>query len=206
MNGFDFLGVTPDQYKEIETKEPGEGQQVLDSGVYDAKVKEVAKYKNDKGGVQGKITVELPQYLGHEITKYVTFVKNDGTEIDWGKSELKQLLDSIGADPSELNVVEGETKAYGQNRKAAILKGIEGRPLKVAVRKVHQPGSNYEWFNEIEFFMRPDGTNAKGENVAERFLKKIEKTPVLERKPRNTTGSTTATVTTSSGTNVADLI
>lgn len=200
-----FLGMDETEFEKIEEEKPSGSGAVLDSGVYKAKIKEIGQFKGEKGGVQIKIAVTLDEFLDHEVSKYPVIVTKDGVKSEWGPREVKHVISAANIDPTTVTQVQGKMKAYNKEVDAILLKGVEGKPLKIALRKVHDPEGKYEWYNEIEHFMRVDGTNAKGEDLEGPFLKKIEKNPILERKSKKTNTADT-TVKTANGTDIASLI
>jgi len=205
MNVLNDLGINKEQWEEVAPIEVNEGYKPLESGVYNATVKEVAYYTTDNGAVQLKIVLTVPELLDHELTQYQNIKKRNGEVNEIGERWFKGLFDATNTDINDTIVEEGEFEAYGSKKKGKIIRGLTGKPLKALVRAVHEEGAKFPDYNEFTF-ARIDGTNGKGEDIVSKFKETIEKVPVLQRTAKNQQGGSQKEVKTSSGQDVKDLL
>lgn len=199
MSFIDELEIDQTTYKEAEEQIVKPAFEVLPSGAYKAELKELATFTTDSGAGMMKAVVYIKS-KDRSIDVYQNTKKKDGTPNDIGTATFKHIIQALNVDESELSVKEEKIKAYGKEVDAKVVKGVTGKTFVALVRAVHEEGAKFEDSNEIEAWARADGTNAKGEDLVETFNKKIEKTPVLQRKAKegsagnaNTKAETTAT-------------
>jgi len=166
---------------------------LLKSGAYKATVKELATFVTEKGAKQLKIVVNVTSE-DHDITIYQNITKKDGEPNVIGTATFKHVLDALGEEG--LSVVEAKIKGYAKEVDAQCIQGMSSKPIIVLVREVHQPGEKLEEVNEIDGYLEADGTNAKNENMVDAYVEKITKTPILERKVKAGSASTSAGGTT----------
>ena len=207
MDNFKALGLDESVYNEAEEQTVSEGFKPLDSGIYKAKVKELAIFETDSGAGMLKIVVspiDLKDSLT-DITVYQNIKKKNGEANPIGTATLKHILDACNTTLEEVVVKNEEIVGYGKPKQAKVIKGIQDKVILAFIRSVHEEGAKYETYNEIEAYARQDGTNAKGEDLTEAFKKKIEKNPVLKRKAKEPVSNGT-TAKTADGKNIADLL
>jgi len=174
---------------------------LLKSGAYKATVKELATFVTEKGAKQLKIIVNITSE-DHDITVYQNITKKDGNPNVIGTATFKHVLDALGEEG--LSVVEAKIKGYAKEVDAQCIQGMSSKPIIVLVREVHQPGEKFEEVNEIDGYLKADGTNAKNENMVDAYVEKITKTPILERKVKAGSASASAGGTTDTSSKAID--
>jgi len=166
---------------------------VLPSGVYRATVKELATFVTEKGATQLKVIVSIKPE-NQEITSYQNITKKDGNPNPIGTSVFKHILDALGEEG--LTAKSGKIKGYAKEVDANCIMGMSNKPIMVLIRQVKEPGAQYEDSNEIDGYLRADGTNSKNENLVDDYIEKITKTPILIRKTKDKASSSSAGGTT----------
>jgi len=195
------LGLDKAKVESVEVASIREGFEVLKSGIYKGTLKTLGLFSTDTENVlQCKMVAEINvngEEKPREISKYFNFRynKKDSDEVVINDIGLKDLTGALNATGVELTddtktaiITE---KCYATDRDLTSFVDALGKPVSFFVREVFEEGATYEKYNEIEGVFKPDGTNANGEDQSETFNTKIEKTPVLNRKPK--AGATTNT-------------
>ena len=205
----DFLaemGLDATTVVETEEQKIGAGFEVIESGAYKATVKELATFKSSGGALMMKIVTHLEKE-DKDIEEYQTVVNKDGKPNKIGQNTFKHIIDAAcPADQGSLSKKADKILAYKKEVDGSITQGLDGKPFIALVRAVHEEGANFSDYNIIEAFARVDGTNSKGEDLLDAFKKKIDKTPVMQRKAKGGTASATTGTTTASGKSVADML
>jgi len=205
-NIFEELGLDATAYTEAEEQTVGKGFEVLPSGVYTGSVKELATFTTDSGAGMMKAVIEIEaDGDNREITVYQNIKKKDGSANTIGTATFKHIVEATNTEMAMLSTKKEQIKAYGKDVQATVVQGLIGKKIKAFVRAVHEEGATYENYNEIEAYARVDGTNSKGENIEEAFIEKITKTPVLERKAKQSSNSSKEP-TTEAGQQAKDLL
>ena len=207
MSALEELGLDSEVIESTEAQEVRGAFEPLVSGVYKAKVKELATFVTPKNATQLKVIVIPDSEPDREITIYQNIKKKDGSANEIGQATFRHIIDAMGVSASDLAVKTEKIKGYGKDVEAKVVQGISKKPITAFVRSVFEEGAKFETYNEIEAYGRADGTNSKGEDLVTAFKEKIEKTPVLKRTAKAQSGGGEATQATSAdGTNVADLL
>ena len=165
--------------------------ELIPSGAYKANVTELITFKTEKGATQLKVVVKLKD-SGKELKEFQNLNKKDGTPNEIGTATFRHILDAFGPAVDNLTTAEEEVVGYKEKVKASVVKGTENIDIIVLVREVHQDGADFEDTNEIEGFLRIDGTNAKGEELVSKFMEKIEEKPVRIKKSKGGSSSKSA--------------
>jgi len=207
-NPLEALGLDADVLNAAEAQDVRPAFKALPSGVYDAKIKELATFTSSKGAGMLKIVVEIPSEKDSDLTLYQNIKKKDGSANEIGQGTFKHILDACNKSTSDIAVKVEQIKAYAKNVDGNVVKGLDNSPIKVCVRQIFEEGANYEEYNEVEAYLRADGTNVKGENLVDKYLEKIEKTPILKRTAKAGSGgsSSTAAVVTADGKSVDEML
>jgi hypothetical protein len=202
-NIFDELGLDAAAYTEAEAQEVSSGFEVLPSGSYVAEVKLLATFTTEKGA--GMMLADIEVTNGDDkrtITVYQNVKKKNGEANPIGTATFKHIIEATGSEMAALTTKKETIKAYGKDVEGTVVNGIAGKKLLALVRHVFAEGEDYENFNEIEGYVKTDGTNSKGENQLDAFKEKIEKNPILKRKPK---AGAKQQSTTDAGTTAADV-
>ncbi len=165
--------------------------ELIPSGAYKANVTELITFKTEKGATQLKVVVKLKD-SGKELKEFQNLNKKDGTPNEIGTATFRHILDAFGPAVDNLTTAEEEVVGYKEKVKVSVVKGTENIDIIVLVREVHQDGADFEDTNEIEGFLRIDGTNAKGEELVSKFMEKIEEKPVRIKKSKGGSSSKSA--------------
>ena len=181
------LGISQEAYDAAKESTVTEAYEVMPSGVYDSKVKEVILYTNKFGGETLKINVtvkhndqERTLSFRDDIGKNLKQTEAEKAEGKPGKinegflSRLKSL--SVATNVPLDSIKEGEqtkVNSYGSDCPGKFLLGFNDKPVKALVR--HSQDSNkaegeaYRDSNDIEGI-----ANAGSEDI-EKFQTKVEK-------------------------------
>ena len=190
------MGVSQEVAQEAKAQDVSTFE-LVKSGAYKASVKEVAIFSTASGAKQLKIGVTINSLEDKLIEVYQNITKKNGEPNPIGTATYKHIIDAMGEEG--LSVKTEKIKGYGKEVDAQCLVGLSNKTITVLVREVNEPGSTYENTNEIEGYLKADGTNADGEDIVPAFIEKIKKTPVLQKKPKaaqassGTAGGTTDT-------------
>ena len=208
MNNLEELGLDSTVIEAVEAQEVKGAFEPLASGVYKAKLKEVATFVTASGAGMLKVVVK-PDSSDQEVTVYQNIKKKDGSANEIGQATFRHILDATATDASSITVKTEEIVAYGKKVQGKVVKGLDTKPITAFVRSVFEEGAKFETYNEIEAYGRADGTNSKGEDLVATYKEKIEKQPILNRKAKASTGggnANTQATTTADGGNVDDLL
>lgn len=177
--------------------------EALDANIYNGRIKEVSLFTTDSGAGMLKYTVEADYAFDGEtkhkqFTGYQNTVKKDGEENKIGLSTLSQLIYAAGltmdeSDTSKTQVQTASTKSkcYAKEVEVETIVNIVDKPVLVAVRKIQEGDDEktVKIYNEVEIVLALDGTNKAGEDQRDKFLEKIEKRPLIVRRPKEKTES-----------------
>jgi len=208
MEAFDVLGISEEQYNAAEAVSMAPEYKPVPSGAYKATIKSMETYLTDKKAKMLRITVHL-ENENRDIEDYINLVKseeknNEPNEL--GQKQFKGLMAALNMSPKELQAKNGKFKVYGKEVEGHELTGFAGKQLIALVRQTYEEGSQYPDGNEIEGYLKIDGTDAKGENKLAEFKEKIERNPIKKKKARGGAQAKKSTTTTSSGSNLDDLL
>lgn len=206
MSGLEELGMDAAVVESVEAQEVRGAFEPLDSGAYKAKVTELATFVTPKGATQLKVIVTPDSEPDRAVTIYQNIKKKDGSANEIGQAAFRHIIDAIGVPASDLNVKTEEIVAYGKKVEGKVVKGIDKKPMTAFIRSVFEEGAKFETYNEVEAWGRPDGTNAKGEDLVGPYKEKIEKQPILKRTFKGATSNESTQATATDGTKVDDLL
>lgn len=206
MDVLDELGLDAQTIADSEAQIVKPAFEPLVSGVYKAKVKELATFVTAKGATQLKVVVK-PDNEDQDVTIYQNIKKKDKTPNEIGQATFRHVIDALQVEAGDLVVKTEEILAYGKKVKGKVVKGIDTKPITAFIRSVFEEGAKYETYNEIEAYGRGDGTNSKGEDLIANYKEKIEKNPILKRVAKGDNKNTnTEAVKTADGGDVNDLL
>ena len=182
------------------------GKKILPSGPYKAEVREVAQWKHTTGTTMLKVVLHLEKE-DMLIEEYYPMESAKGDEYVFNKERLVYLTEAL--DAATLSVKAEKVMAYKKEVEATVLKGTIGHPIIALVYQTFEEGGDYPDNNEVDGYLKPDGTNKKGEDLLATFKEKVEKTPVRKKKTKAKAGAasaSTAGTVTAEGKAVADML
>ena len=205
------LGLDAAVIDKAEAQEVRPAFKALPSEVYDAKIKELATFTSSKGAGMLKVVVNITDQEDTDITIYQNVKKKDGSANEIGQATFRHILDACNKTSADIAVKAEEITAYGKKVPGNVVKGLDKIPFKACVRQIFTEGSKYEDSNEIDAYLRADGTNAKGENLVDTFKEKIAKNPILKRVEKGqgaggSSGGNTSATQTSDGKAVDEML
>jgi len=197
----DELGLSAETF-EAAKAEASTGGNTRDSGVYKFEITEAAIFVTEKEAKMFKISFkdkDGEEFIDYQNTSYIAkkdgkngVKKGDRVENKGGAHILKSLLAAAGIEPASLTLEDVKIKAYAnEDVDAKSLKELIGRAVICMVRKVEDSSSDYPESNAVEGYADIEGNvNGSDENLT-KWKEKIEKFPVLVKKAKKGTGTTT---------------
>ena len=183
----DTLGISQETFEAAKSSTVTEAFEVMPSGVYDAKIKEVILYTNKFGGEMLKVNISVKHNDQERTLSFRDDIGKNLKQTDEEKAankpgkinegfvaRLKSL--SVAANVAMESIKQGaETKvsSFGAECKGVFLLGLNDKSVKALVR--HSQDSNkaegeaYRDSNDIE------GVTHAGNEDIEKFQAKIEK-------------------------------
>lgn len=198
------VGVNEEAFKEAESQEVSTFE-IIPSGAYKANVTSLFTFDTEKGAKQLKVVVKLKEN-DKELTTFQNIVKKDGNPNAIGVATFKHIIEAFGTQSEKLTEAKENVVGYKDKVDAAVVKGMESIDIIVLVRAVHEEGAEFEDSNEIEGYLKIDGTNAKGEDMVKPYLEKIEKTPVKQKKAKGAKTNSTGSVDSSAKADLENLV
>lgn len=189
MSLLDSLGISQEAIDNAKSSTVTEAYEVMPSGVYDAKIKEVILYTNKFGGEMLRINVSVKHNDQERTLSFRDDIGKNLKQTDTEKAEgkpgkinegfmarLKSL--TVATNVSMENVKEGpETKvsSFGSECSGKFLLGFNDKPVKALVRHSQDTtkaeGEAYRDSNDIE------GITHAGNEDIEKFKAKVDKNP-----------------------------
>ena len=174
-NFLDSLGISQEAFNEASESTVSEGYEVLPSGAYPAKIKQIILYKNKFDGTMLKIDVEL-----NDNKRVLSFRSDVGKTLKDGAlnngflSRLKSVAAACNFDAANFTVgAEIKFNSYGAEIKGNLLNGVNDKPVIALVRMSEDSDrpaeDSYRIGNDIE------GIAQKGSEDLELFETKVEK-------------------------------
>jgi hypothetical protein len=120
----------------------------------------------------------------------VNVVKKDGESSLIGAKTINMIVQATGIELTDVEVKEAKEKCYSSIKKVQMFSNVLNKPVTIFVRKIHEEGAKFPDYNEVTFVGNPAGENSKGEDQKEKFLEKVEKMPVINRKAKEPANST----------------
>ena len=187
MSILDTLGITEEELKKATGSTVTEAFELMPSGVYPAKIKEVILYKNKFGGEMLKINVAVKY---NDQDRIVSFRDDIGKNLKQTEEEkaagkpgktnegfvnrLKSLSVATGVDMANVSVgAETKINAFGAECVGNFLLGFNDKPVKALVRHSQnsnkKEGDSYRDTNDIE------GITHDGHEDISKFEEKVAK-------------------------------
>ena len=174
-NFLDSLGISQEAFSEASESTVSDGYEVLPSGAYPAKIKQVILYKNKFDGTMLKIDVEL-----NDSKRVLSFRSDVGKELkdktlnNGFLSRLKSVAAACNFDAANFAIgAEIKFNSYGAEIKGNLLNGVNDKPVIALVRMSEdsdRPAEDtYKISNDIE------GVTQKGSEDLELFETKVAK-------------------------------
>lgn len=174
-NFLDSLGISQESFNEASESTVSEGYEVLPSGVYPAKIKQIILYKNKFDGTMLRIEVELT-----ESKRVLSFRSDVGKELkdktinNGFLSRLKSVAAACNFDATNFAIgAEVKFNSYGAEIKGNLLNGVNDKPVIALVRMSEDSDrpedDTYRISNDIE------GVTQKGSEDLELFETKLAK-------------------------------
>ena len=187
MSLLDSLGISQEAIDNAKSSTVTEAYEVMPSGVYDAKIKEVIIYKNKFGGETLKINVSVKHNDQERVISFRDDIGKNLRQTDEEKAagtpgklnegflaRLKSL--SVATNVSLDNMKEGgeaKVNSYGAECVGKYILGFNDKPVKALVRHSQDTnkaeGEAYRDSNDIE------GITHAGNEDIEKFTAKVEK-------------------------------
>ena len=187
MSILDQLGINQEAFDAAKSTTVTEAFEVMPSGVYDGKVKEVIIYKNKFGGEMLKINIAVKHNDQERIVSFRDDIGKNLKQTDEEKAagkqgkvnegfmaRLKSLL--VATNVQIENITEGgatKVNSYGADCEGKFLLGLNDKPVKVLVRHSQDTnkaeGEAYRDSNDIE------GVTFNGSEDIEKFQAKVDK-------------------------------
>ena len=203
-NIFDELGLDEKVYTEAEA-ETVSNFEVLPSAAYGATIKQLATFTSTKGAGMLIAIIHITSE-DRDITVYQNTKKKDGSANEIGTRTFKSIIASANVEMSDLSTKVEKIKAYGKEVEGKVVKGLADKKITALVRAVFEEGADFENKNEIEAYVKVDGTNSKGEDLLDAFKTKIEKNPIKIKKTKAKDGDASTQAKTQSGAAIADVL
>ena len=212
-NILDELGIDQETYDNGEAGAVAQTFEALESGVYDGTVKEIVIFKNKWDGTEASYTVSIKK--GKEPVDF-RFRRTIGEKLKDGKpnkgyaGRLKQFAYATGTELTSLSMGSDTTfKHFGTECKGSLMIGMNGKNLKVLLRKSDDigktEGESYKITNDVMGVVAMDGTDADGEDAEKAFLETCKKTPIFLH-GKKSKGNATAATNTATAEEVEDLL
>lgn len=174
-NFLDSLGISQEAFNEASESTVSEGYEVLPSGAYPAKIKQVILYKNKFEGTMLRFEVELT-----DSKRVLSFRSDVGKELkdktinNGFLSRLKSVAAACNFDAANFTIgAEVKFNSYGSEIKGNLLNGVNDKPVIALVRMsedTDRPAEDtYRISNDIE------GVTQKGSEDLELFETKLAK-------------------------------
>lgn len=163
---------------------------VTDSGASMFHIEGKAKKTNDKEHEAEQLSWMGCVRSGDEKGNKATYIDKNGKEqLLPNVIQVKHFFDAIGMPMATTVPSDSKVEYNGETINAKVFKKISGKKFIACVRQYENEyngeiGIKYD----IENFLTPDGNNAKGDNLIDAFLEKIDKSPIKKlRKKANAT-------------------
>lgn len=185
-----WLNVSEELLNGVEAENVSTGSGVLESGVYEVKVNSCFIRKTDSGASMLELNTEDEdgnKVFWNTCLKSGDAKGNKSTYTDKkGKEQLlpgvvhaMHLFESCGLDLTKEEPQTGTVEYRDNNIEAGIFKAITGKKFKACVRQYEDEyNGEIKLKYDIENFLDVNGENTKGEFLEDKFLAKIEKSPV----------------------------
>ena len=210
------LGLTEEVYQDGDAGATIKEFVAVDSGAYDGVVKHIIVYKNQWDGTQAQYVVSIEKEGELKDFKFRSDVGKtlkDGEPNKGYAGRLKQFAYATNTELSALKIGKDiKLKVFGKECEGQFLLGMDNKKVKVLIRKSDdtnkEDGEPFKITNDILGVIAMDGTDAKGELVAEAFEEQIGKTPIFKapRKQKAGSGSASTEAKTKSGEAIADVL
>lgn len=185
----------------------------LESGLYTVAVKQCYLRKTDSGAVMLELETETQDELkvfwstcvksGDAKGNKATYTNKSGQEqILPGVSQAIHLFQACGLDLTTEEPIESKVERRDTVIDAKVFKAITGKKFMACVRQYeNEYNGDINIKYDIENFLDVDGKNSKGELLSDKFLEKIEKSPIklLKKAKATQASSADAAVVASSG-------
>ena len=187
MSLLESLGITEDQFAAAKDSTVTEAFEVMPSGVYPGKVKEVILYKNSFGGEMLQVNVTVKHNDSERTLSFRDDIgknlKQTDEEKEAGKpgkinegfvARLKSLCAAANVEISNLKDGQAtKVKSFGKDCEGKFLLGLNDKPVQVLVRlsvdTAKAEGEPYREKNDIE------GVLPKGHEDITKFEEKVAK-------------------------------
>lgn len=180
----------------FDAQKVGAGFKQLESGVYSVVVDRCFIRKTDSGAEMFEVTFKTKD---DQTVDFATCVrgksgKNTYTDKEGKERPLPAFADiahfgqAMEIDVMKLNPMIGKLEyGFGSNAKtidAKIFADLRGKQLKIGVQQYEDEyNGNINVKLDVFAFMKLDGTNKDGENIEEKAVARVEKTPLRKLKP-----------------------
>lgn len=179
---------TSEENMEKATGEVGKEFEPLAAGCYKGKVKDIMIYVNNFGSNSMRYVVTVTTKDGEErdlqfINDINSKLKGDADNVGYA-NRYKQFVYATNVDESTLSkkTAAGKLNSFGKEYEYDALLGMTDKALLVEVKlrndTTKAEGAAFKYSNTINGVLAQDGTDSTGENKAEKFNAKVEKTPV----------------------------
>ncbi len=190
MSGIaNLIGTSEETFTQA-TGETAKEFEALPAGIYKAVIKSVLKYENQFGSTQMNYIVTVT--TADNETKDVGFRTDIGATLK-DKSEnkgyanrFKQFMYAANVKDEDISIKEksAKIKSFGKEFDADKILGMNGKSVLAEVLKMNDTtkaeGQSFKISNALSGVLATDGTDASGDNKAEDFAAKCEKTPLTD--------------------------
>lgn len=185
-----FLNISEELLNTVEAEKVSEGTGVLASGVYTVKVEQCFIRKTDSGATMIELAAESKEgkkvfwntclKSGDAKGNKATYIDKNGKEqLLPGVIQAIHLFEACGLDLTKEEPSNGKVMHKDVEIEAGIFKSLTGKTFKACVRQYESEYNGEVSIRyDIENFLDLDGKNKDGVAMEDKFLAKIEKSPI----------------------------
>lgn len=196
-----WLNIDTELLNTVEAEKVSEGTDVLASGVYTVKVDTCFLRKTDSGATMIELSTATEDgqkvfwstclKSGDAKGNKATYTDKNGKEqLLPGVTQAIHLFQACGLDLTKEEPTQGKVEYRDGIIEAGIFKGLTGKVFKACVRQYeNEYNGDISIKYDIENFLDVDGKNKDGVAMEDKFLAKIEKSPIKLLKKKSTTSA-----------------
>lgn len=190
-----WLGDIDALLGDVKAEVVSSGSSLVESGVYLVTVKEAFVRKVDSGATMFHLVGSTNEGLSIDWNTCVksgdakgnkpTYVdKKSGKELLLpGVVQVSHLFEALGSDIKTTAPTSGKIKFKDGVIEAGIFKTLTDKAFKACIRQYeNEYNGEVNIKYDIENFLDKNGNNKNGENLVDKFLEKIEKSPIKKLK------------------------
>jgi hypothetical protein len=207
-----WLDIDESLLNDVKAEEVVSGSGVLDSGIYAVKVTQAFLRQTESGAVmlemQGKTESDASVFYstcvksGDAKGNKATYTDKKGNEqLLPGIVSLKHLFSAVGLDIKTESPEPAKVLFKDAEIDAKVFKGLKDKKFKACVRQYeNEYNGDINIKYDIENFLDVNGNNSDGVSMEDKFLAKIEKSPIkLLKKAKAPTNATADAAAAASG-------